>query len=211
MGKSHQLIRIVAPLAKSVITFFHNVQFEGLENLPASGMLLPKHSYMRDTPLLALALMYKADRSAYWLMREFWPGVDWLCRNCCGALRVYRPIDIREKKPNKHRIKEWKESNLALEAKIADLLSQKELVVVYPEGHCGYEKMLPMHMRYVNVAVRYSSPIVPIGTEYCENKCIFRIGNPLLPPYPENLDQCLGLELAKLSNLATYHSAIRNF
>ena len=137
---------IVRRIAGMIFPLFFKLRVEGLENVPRSGaaMLASNHAAWIDIPLVA----YPVPRITHYMAKiELFqvPILGWVI-GFCGAFPVRRGEGDRESLRTADR-----------------LLSQGELVAIFPEGHRTGGKMIRGLPGVALIALRANTPVVPVG------------------------------------------------
>ncbi len=162
-------------IAKLVFSVFYKIETEGKGSFPDQGpvIILPKHQYWTDIPLVSLAfhpLLYfvaKKELFRYPLIRHY--------LSLAGAIPVDREQSIR---------------TLDSFKKIIALLRAKGKIVIFPEGTyfrnevgAGKSRLLQMILKFQE-ELKDKIPFIPVGIRYGERKGWRRrveicIGSPL--------------------------------
>ncbi|OGP74145.1 MAG: hypothetical protein A2V86_13995 [Deltaproteobacteria bacterium RBG_16_49_23] len=175
MKRSSFAYSITKRVAKLVFSVFYKIETEGNRTLPDQRpvIILPKHQYWTDIPLVSLAfhpLLYfvaKKELFRYPLIRDY--------LSLCGAVPVDREKTIR---------------TLDSFKTIVSLLKTGERIVIFPEGTyfrngvgAGKGRLLQMILKFQE-ELKQKIPFIPVGIRYGERKGWRRrveicIGSPL--------------------------------
>jgi len=196
----HFLIRSISCFIFRIV---YQLNIEGRENLPPAGpaIILPKHQFWSDVPIVGLALwrpasyIAKAELFAYPLVRHFIAAL--------GGV----PID---------RLKPVK--SLDSFRYVEHLLQEGDFIVLYPEGTYYPHRMGRGKHRFIQRFLDFQEkkgwreqkplPFVPMGIQYVEKKfrsaVNVKIGKPLFARAEEEAMSFTGLimeQIARLSGL----------
>jgi 1-acyl-sn-glycerol-3-phosphate acyltransferase len=145
--------------------------FTGLEKLPPPPfVLLPKHQSMVDI-LLEGTLIYRRHKMfPHYLMKHTLP--DWL--GLYGGIHVVRQRDAT---PGNDRRK-----NIAALRRAQQVLAEKGVLVVHPEGTRSKGIVGPLHPAGLSMIVGWQKdlgplPLVPVGIRY-DRQIHVRVGVP---------------------------------
>jgi 1-acyl-sn-glycerol-3-phosphate acyltransferase len=150
---SHRMYEFVRLIARIAVPLLAKLRTEGLENIPSEGpvILAMNHIAWLDIPLASM----RVPRVTHYMAKiELFsvPVLGWVMRRC-GAYPVRRGESDREALRTSER-----------------LLTQGEVLVVFPEGHRTRGKgLLPGHPGVAFIALRAGVPIIPVaiwGTEH---------------------------------------------
>ena len=162
-------------IAQLVFSFFYRIETEREGVLPDHGpvIILPKHQYWTDIPIVSLAfkpLLYfvaKRELFEYPLIRNY--------LSLLGGIPVDRKQSIR---------------TLDSFKTLLSLLRAGEKIVIFPEGTyfrngvgSGKSRLLQMILRFQS-ELKHQIPFIPVGIRYGERKrwrkqVEIRIGHPL--------------------------------
>jgi len=191
---------VTRKIAQWVFSFFYRIETERKEALPDGGpmIILPKHQYWTDIPLVGLAfepLLYfvaKRELFKYPLIRKY------LC--LLGGIPVDREHPIR---------------TLNSFRTLFSLLRDGEKIVIFPEGTyfrnimgSGKNRLLQMILKFQN-DLEHRIPFVPVGIRYgtrkgWRRKVEIRIGHPLFAEKESDaipLTHCVMAEIGHLCRL----------
>lgn len=175
MNRSPIVYSLTKTIARLVLSFFYKIETEVKESPPEEGpvVILPKHQYWTDIPLVGLAF----DRPLYFVAKKELFRIP-LIRHYIslgGGIPVDREKSIR---------------TLDSFKRLITLLKAKERIVIFPEGTyfrnivgAGKSRLLRMILKYQEELER-KIPFVPVGIRYGERKGWRRrveicIGSPL--------------------------------
>jgi len=178
MRRSDSLYSLMRSIGYFILRIVYRLNIEGRENLPAEGpaIILPKHQFWSDVPIVGLALLKpasyiaKQELFAYPVIRHF---ITFL-----GGV----PID---------RLKPVK--SLDSFRYVEHLLQKGDFIVLYPEGtyypYClgrGKHRFIQRLLAFQEKKSRQGQkpvPFVPMGIQYAERKfrtaVNVKIGKPL--------------------------------
>ena len=195
-------------IAQLVFSFFYRIETEREGVLPDHGpvILLPKHQYWTDIPIVSLAfkpLLYfvaKRELFEYPLIRNY--------LSLLGGIPVDRKQSIR---------------TLDSFKSLLALLRAGEKIVIFPEGTyfrngvgSGKSRLLQMILRFQS-ELKHHIPFVPVGIRYGERKrwrrrVEIRIGHPL---FAEKESDAISLthrameEIGRLCRLPHFNAEFR--
>ena len=175
MKRSFFVYKVTKWIAQLVFSFFYRIETEREGVLPDHGpvIILPKHQYWTDIPIVSLAfkpLLYfvaKRELFEYPLIRNY--------LSLLGGLPVDRKQSIR---------------TLDSFKTLLSLLRVGETIVIFPEGTyfrngvgSGKSRLLQMILRFQS-ELKHQIPFIPVGIRYGERKrwrkqVEIRIGHPL--------------------------------
>jgi 1-acyl-sn-glycerol-3-phosphate acyltransferase len=175
MKRNSFVYKVTKWIAQLVFSFFYRIETERKELLPDHGplIILPKHQYWTDIPMVSLAfkpLLYfvaKRELFEYPFIRNY--------LSLLGGLPVDRKQSIR---------------TLDSFKTLLSLLRAGETIVIFPEGTyfrngvgSGKSRLLQMILRFQS-ELKHQIPFVPVGIRYGERKrwrrkVEIRIGHPL--------------------------------
>ena len=213
------VVNLSKPVIK-LVSFYHRVTVEGVENLPRQGpaLLLVKHRATRDSILLSEILYRHTHRYGNYLMKGKPSGLKNSLLEALGGIKVVRPKDIhklKDRAEKKARLAWAREFNQRSYSYVTWLFTQNELVIAYPEGMFFSHRMGPIqsgiikHTLTVEQKYHLKTPIIPLGIAY-ENlhqprsQAFFRVGAPLFATQfadPRHLTAEVKRQLAQLSGL----------
>jgi 1-acyl-sn-glycerol-3-phosphate acyltransferase len=178
LRRNNRLYEIIQKIGSVFLQMLYRIQIEGRENIPSAGpgIILPKHQYWTDIPIVALAvwkpLSYIAKQELFVI-----PGIRHLMTWMGGI-----PLD--RKNPLK---------SLDSFRYFESLLPNKDFVVIFPEGTYYRHSMGKGKFRLIERILKIQGktgvnsekgiPFIPMGIRY--EKKIFRpqvqvkIGHPI--------------------------------
>lgn len=186
-GKRHPFVYAVTKkVARLVFSLFYKIETEVRAPLPEQGplIILPKHQYWMDIPLIGLAFesplyfVAKKELFRFPLIRQY--------LSLGGGIPVDRQKSIR---------------TLDSFKRLITLLKANERIVIFPEGTyfrnivgVGKSRLLRMILRYQEELKR-KIPFIPVGIRYGERRGWKRrveicIGSPL---YAEGENEAVSL------------------
>jgi 1-acyl-sn-glycerol-3-phosphate acyltransferase len=176
---------------------YHRLTIEGADRLPqeGAGLLLVKHRATRDSLLLSWILYHYTKRMANYLVKYGAAGLPPQLLTWVGGIPVIRTKDILKlgTRAERHtRLQQARAMRQQALDYVAWLYTQKELVVVYPEGTFYPHQLGPLqidsirHVYETTKETELDIPLIPIGTAYAyqrgrRSQAIFRIGDPCKP------------------------------
>ena len=140
---------LIARLFKAYVTHHNNLQVIGAENIPAEGpfIIAPNHQSVLDGPLTLCGIKKEAIKNCYFYATEdhVKSGIaKWFARN--------HNIILMERKVLKVSI-----------LKLADILKQGKVVVIYPEGtRTRNGKVMAFKKTFAILAKELNVPILPV-------------------------------------------------
>ncbi len=175
MKRNSIVYSLTKKVARLVLPFFYQIETETKGSFPEKGpvVILPKHQYWTDIPLVGLALpprlyfVAKKELFRFPLLRHY--------ISLGGGIPVDRERTIR---------------TLDSFKKLLTLLKANEAIVIFPEGTYfrnivgkGKSRLLRMILKYQG-ELKQKIPFIPIGIRYGERKGWRRrvrlsIGSPL--------------------------------
>jgi len=175
MKRNPFVYAVTKKIARLVFSFFYKIEIGMKGTLPEKGpaVILPKHQYWTDIPLVGLAFhpplyfVAKKELFRFPLLRHY--------MSLGGAIPVDREKSIR---------------TLDSFKKLVTLLKANEKVVIFPEGTyfrdivgAGKSRLLRMILKYQE-ELKEKIPFIPVGICYRERKRWRRrveisIGSPL--------------------------------
>jgi 1-acyl-sn-glycerol-3-phosphate acyltransferase len=185
------------------LRFIYRIQVQGRENIPAEGpgVLLPKHQYWTDIPIVGLA----AWRPVSYIAKQelfVYPGVRHFI-SALGGIPLDRANPVKTLDSFRH---------------LERLLLGKEFVVIFPEGtyyprsmgrgkHRLIERILRIQER-MNWEGKQALPFIPMGIQYLEKKVRDEIRVKIGPPLyadrkseAQEFTRVILEEIARLSGL----------
>jgi 1-acyl-sn-glycerol-3-phosphate acyltransferase len=178
LGKSHLFSLFIRNIGGIFFKLRYNLAISGMKNIPERGpaILLPKHQYWQDLPILDVFLkknlFYAAKKELFQhiIIRDFFLKM--------GAIPIDRENTIKSLKSFKFIIK---------------LLNQDSFLVIFPEGKYvegrigqGKKGLLNLILKYNKNKLlenNYALPFVPIGITYkfgfFRTKIYLKIGEPI--------------------------------
>ncbi len=201
--RSNLLCKLIRSIGHPCLRLIYRIQVQGRENIPAEGpgVLLPKHQYWTDIPIVGLA----AWRPVSYIAKQelfVYPGVRHFLGGL-GGIPLDRANPVKTLDSFRH---------------LERLLLGKEFVVVFPEGtyypgsmgrgkHRLIERILRIQEK-MNWEGQQALPFIPMGIQYLEKKVRpeirVKIGSPLYPDRKteaQEFTQVLVEEIARLSGL----------
>ena len=175
MRRNSLIYSMTRRIARFIFSIFYLIETEREEILPDEGpvIILPKHQYWTDIPMISIAFMpllyfvAKQELFAYPLIRNY--------LFLLGGIPVDRQQSIRTLNSFKS---------------LLSLLRAGEKIVIFPEGtYCrdgmgsGKSRLLQMILSFQD-ELKYGIPFVPVGIRYGERRrwrrrVEIRIGHPL--------------------------------
>jgi 1-acyl-sn-glycerol-3-phosphate acyltransferase len=161
MKRSLFVYSVTKKMAQLVFSVFYKIDTEGNRAIPDQRpvIILPKHQYWTDIPLVSLAfqpLLYfvaKKELFRYPLIRNY--------LSLCGGVPVDRQRTIR---------------TLDSFKTIVSLLKTGERIVIFPEGTyfrdgvgAGKSRLLQMILKFQE-ELKQKIPFIPVGIRYGERK-----------------------------------------
>jgi 1-acyl-sn-glycerol-3-phosphate acyltransferase len=161
MKRSFFVYKVTKWIAQLVFSFFYRIETERKGLLPDHGpvIILPKHQYWTDIPIVSLAfepLLYfvaKRELFEYPVIRNY--------LSLLGGIPVDRRHSIR---------------TLDSFKTLLSLLRAGEKIVIFPEGTyfrngmgSGKSRLLQMILRFQS-ELKYRIPFIPVGIRYGERK-----------------------------------------
>ena len=202
--RSNILYKLIRDIGHLYLRLIYRIQVQGRENIPAEGpgVLLPKHQYWTDIPIVALA----AWRPVSYIAKQelfAYPGVRHFI-SALGGIPLDRANPVKTLDSFRH---------------LERLLLGKEFVVIFPEGtyyprsmgrgkHRLIERILRIQEK-MNWEGPQALPFIPMGIQYLEKKIRPEIRVKIgLPLYADRKTEAQGFtqviveEIARLSGLA---------
>ena len=176
--RNNFLYRLIRGIGQPCLRAIYRIDIEGRENIPSSGpgILLPKHQYWTDIPIVALAawrpLSYVAKQELF-----VYPGVRHFLA-ALGGIPLDRGNPVKTLDSFRH---------------LDKLLKEKEFIVLFPEGTYYPNSMGRGKHRLIERILRAQEklgwreyqaiPFIPIGVRYREKRMRtevqVKIGKPL--------------------------------
>jgi 1-acyl-sn-glycerol-3-phosphate acyltransferase len=185
------------------LRLIYRIQIQGRENIPAEGpgVLLPKHQYWTDIPIVALAtwkpVSYIAKQELF-----VYPGVRHFI-GALGGIPLDRANPVKTLDSFRH---------------LERLLLGKEFVVIFPEGTYyprsmggGKHRLIERILRFqekMKWEGRQALPFIPMGIHYLEKKVRSEVRVKIGPPLyargkteAQEFTRVIVEEIARLSGL----------
>jgi 1-acyl-sn-glycerol-3-phosphate acyltransferase len=201
--RSNLLYKLVRNIAYPCFHSICRIRVEGRENIPAQGpgILLPKHQYWTDIPIVGLAawrpVSYVAKQELF-----VYPGVRQFI-TALGGIPLDRVNPVKTLDSFRH---------------LERILQGGEFVVIFPEGTYYPHSMGRGKHRLIERLLRFQEkkgwqeaqpiPFIPMGIRYLEEKARteirVKIGQPLFADRKadaQDFTQAIVGEIAKLSGL----------
>ena len=202
--RSNLLYKVIRGVGHPCLRLIYRIQVQGRENIPAEGpgVLLPKHQYWTDIPIVGLAAwrpvsyIAKQELFAYPGLRHFISAL--------GGIPLDRANPVKTLDSFRH---------------LERLLLGKEFVVIFPEGTYYPRSMGRGKHRLIERILRFQEkkkwegeqalPFIPMGIQYLEKKVRAEIRVKIGPPLfadrkteAQGFTQVIVEEIARLSGLA---------
>ena len=208
--RSNLLYKLIRGVGNLCLRAIYRIQIDGRENIPSAGpgILLPKHQYWTDIPLVsfsfAFPLLFVAKKELF-----RFPGIR-AYLSLLGGIPLDRDRSIRTFNAVKY---------------LLSSLTASEKVVLFPEGTYVRGTVGPGKSRLIRMILGIQSelkdkvPFVPVGIRYGERggwrrSVKIRIGSPLFADGESEavlLTQRIMEEIGRLSQLpGNCKSEIRN-
>jgi 1-acyl-sn-glycerol-3-phosphate acyltransferase len=203
LRRSDFFYSLIRGIGYFIFRIFYRLKIEGRENLPPGGpaIILPKHQFWSDVPIVGLAL----GRPASYIAKQelfVYPGIRHLIAALGGV-----PID---------RLKPVK--SLDSFRYVEHLLQEGDFIVLYPEGTYYPHCMGRGKHRFIQRLLAFQEkkggrepkpvPFVPMGIQFAEKKfrsaVNVKIGKPLFAREEEEAMAFTSLimeQIARLSGL----------
>jgi 1-acyl-sn-glycerol-3-phosphate acyltransferase len=202
--RSNFLYKLILGIGHPCLRLIYRIQIQGRENIPAEGpgVLLPKHQYWTDIPLVALAAWRPVS---YIAKQELFvhPGVRHLL-SALGGIPLDRANPVKTLDSFRH---------------LERLLLGKEFVVIFPEGTYypgsigrGKHRLIERILRFqekMKWEGGQALPFIPMGIYYLEKKVRpevrVKIGQPLYAnrkTEAQEFTRVIMEEIARLSGLS---------
>jgi 1-acyl-sn-glycerol-3-phosphate acyltransferase len=177
LRRSDLLFFIVHKLGYLCLRSIYRIEVEGRENIPqGAGVILPKHQFWTDIPIVGLALenpvtyIAKHELFVYPLVREF---LTWL-----GGIPINRLDPVK---------------SLSSFRYVEGLMRRGERIILFPEGTYYPNSLGPGKHGFVQAILHFQKrmkslpggaiPFIPMGIRYEEGKgrtrVLVRIGTPV--------------------------------
>lgn len=201
--RSNLLYKFIRSIGHPCLRFIYRIQVQGRENIPAEGpgVLLPKHQYWTDIPIVGLAawrpVSYVAKQELF-----VYPGVRHFL-GALGGIPLDRANPVKTLDSFRH---------------LERLLLGKEFVVIFPEGTYYPRSMGRGKHRLIERILRFQEkmkwegqqalPFIPMGIQYLEKKVRSEIQVKIGPPLyadrkseAQEFTRVILEEIARLSGL----------
>jgi 1-acyl-sn-glycerol-3-phosphate acyltransferase len=202
--RSNLLYKLIRTVSYPCFHSLYRIRVEGRENIPAEGpgVLLPKHQYWTDIPIVALAawrpVSYVAKQELF-----VYPGVRQFI-TALGGIPLDRINPVKTLDSFRH---------------LERILQDGEFVVIFPEGTYYPHSMGRGKHRLLERILRFQEkkrwqgdraiPFIPMGIQYLEEKVRteirVKIGRPLFADGKtdaQEFTQAIVGEIARLSGLS---------
>ena len=199
IGKSPLFYDFALRVMSSIMHHRYDVYVEGAYKIPKAGpaLILPKHQFYDDIPLMAMVVHSGCGRRANTIMKkellQDWYGVYGLILVKGGGIPINR-------ENTKESIRELRYAR--------ELVKNGELMIVYPEGTRNLGVVGKVNIE----AIRFwqntkvdNLPFIPVGIIYDAKKVAIRVGEPIPGQgiSAEELTDIITQEISRLSNLPT--------
>jgi len=174
MKRNRFVYSVTRGIARLIFSMFYRIEADSMGALPDHGpaVILPKHQYWTDIPIVSLAFepllhfVAKKELFEYPLIRHY--------LSLLGGIPVDRKESIRTLKSFR---------------RVISLLKAGEKVVIFPEGTyfrdrvgLGKSRLLRMILKFQS-EWEYRIPFIPVGIQYGERvgwrrRVAIRIGHP---------------------------------
>jgi 1-acyl-sn-glycerol-3-phosphate acyltransferase len=201
--RSNLLYKLIRAVNYPCFHSIYRIRIEGRENIPAEGpgILLPKHQYWTDIPVVSLAawrpVSYVAKQELF-----VYPGVRQFI-TALGGIPLDRVNPVKTLDSFRH---------------LERILQDGEFVVIFPEGTYYPHSMGRGKHRLIECILRFQEkkgwqgartlPFIPMGIRYLEEKVRteirVKIGRPLLADgktEAQEFTQAIVGEIARLSGI----------
>jgi 1-acyl-sn-glycerol-3-phosphate acyltransferase len=201
--RSNLLYELIRTVCYPCFHSIYRIRVEGRENIPAEGpgILLPKHQYWTDIPIVALAawrpVSYVAKQELF-----VYPGVRQFI-TALGGIPLDRVNPVKTLDSFRH---------------LERILQDGEFVVIFPEGTYYPHSMGRGKHRLIERILRFQEkkggqgartiPFIPMGIRYLEEKVRteirVKIGRPIYADgktEAQEFTQAIVGEIARLSGL----------
>lgn len=204
LRRSNLLYKLIRTVNYPCFHSIYRIRVEGRENIPAEGpgILLPKHQYWTDIPVVALA----AWRPVSYIAKQelfVYPGVRQFI-TALGGIPLDRVNPVKTLDSFRH---------------LERILQDGEFVVIFPEGTYYPHSMGRGKHRLIERILRFQEkkgwqgartiPFIPMGIQYLEKKVRteiqIKIGRPLFADgktEAQEFTQAIVGEIARLSGLS---------
>ena len=202
--RSNLLYKLIRTVCYPCLHSVYRIRVEGRENIPREGpgILLPKHQYWTDIPIVALAawrpVSYVAKQELF-----VYPGVRQFI-TALGGIPLDRVNPVKTLDSFRH---------------LERILQDGEFVVIFPEGTYYPHSMGRGKHRLLERILRFQEkkgwqgartlPFIPMGIRYLEEKVRteirVKIGRPLFADGKtdaQEFTQAIVGEIARLSGLS---------
>ena len=202
--RSNLFYKVIRSIGCPLFHLIYRINVQGRENIPPEGpgILVPKHQFWTDIPIVALAawrpLNYIAKQELF-----IYPGVRHFL-TALGAIPLDRGNPVR---------------TLGSFRQMERLLKGKEFIVLFPEGTYYPHSMGRGKHRFIERILRLQEkmgwqgekalPFIPMGIHYREKRIRTEVGVEIGPPVfyggesgAEDFTRKILEEIAKLSGLA---------
>ena len=202
--RSDLLYKLIRGIGHPCLRAIYRIQIDGRGNVPSAGpgILLPKHQYWTDIPIVALA----AWRPVSYIAKQelfVYPGVRHFL-TALGGIPLDRGNPVKTLDSFRH---------------LEKLLKEKEFIVLFPEGTYYPNSMGRGKHRLIERILRVQDkmgwmgdeaiPFIPIGIRYREKKMRTEVGVKIGKPLfaggktdAQEFTRAVVQEIAKLSELA---------
>ena len=202
--RSNILYKLIRDIGHLYLRLIYRIQVQGRQNIPAEGpgVILPKHQYWTDIPLVALA----AWRPVSYIAKQelfVYPGVRHFL-SALGGIPLDRANPVKTLDSFRH---------------LERLLLGKEFVVIFPEGTYYPRSMGRGKHRLIERILRFQEkkkwegeqalPFIPMGIHYLEKKVRSEVRVKIGPPLYANgkteaqeFTRVIVEEIARLSGLS---------
>jgi len=199
--RNNFLYKLIRGIGRPCLRAIYRINIEGRENIPSSGpgILLPKHQYWTDIPIVALAawrpLSYVAKQELF-----VYPGVRHFLA-ALGGIPLDRGNPVKTLDSFRH---------------VDKLLKEKEFIVLFPEGTYypnsmgrGKHRLIERILRAQEKLGRREDqaiPFIPVGVRYREKRMRtevqVKIGKPLGGDAKTNAQEFTDTVVRKIAELS---------
>ena len=203
LGRSNILYRFIRGVGYVSLNCVYRIKVEGRENIPSAGpaILLPKHQFWTDIPIMGLAAWRPMNFIAKQELFSY-PGVRHFI-SALGGVSIHRLNPVKSLRSFRY---------------VEQLLKQGEFIVLFPEGtyyphavgrgkHRFIERILHTQEE-MGRPEDEAFPFIPVGIRYNEKKfrteVQVKIGRPIYSKGEsggEEFTRRIVEEIAKLSGL----------
>ncbi len=199
--RSNLLYKLIRDIGHACLRLICRIQVQGRENIPAEGpgILLPKHQYWTDIPLVALA----ARRPVSYIAKQelfVYPGVRHFL-SALGGIPLDRVNPVKTLDSFRH---------------LERILQDGEFVVIFPEGTYYPHSMGRGKHRLIERILRFQEkkgwqggqpiPFIPMGICYLEKRVRtevrVEIGRPLYADGKADAQEFTRVILEKIARLS---------